>query len=434
VTSDDDAVRTIPRLDAGVTAALVAVSAGLATNTPAMLFLAVGGVAYAAYGYLTVAPDPTVEIERQVGENSPVPGDDVAVTLTVRNDGDRTLPDLRIVDGVPDDLAVTEGSPRACTALRPGEETTVEYAVGARRGNHEFEPTTILCRSVSGTAERTVRQTAAGEVRCRTVLDTMAVDDQTIQYTGRVTTDTGGSGIEFHSTRAYRPGDPMNRIDWNRLARTGELTTVDYRRERAVTVVVVVDARPEAAVASAPDAPDAVDLNAYAAHRAAMALLEAGNRVGVSVFGRQSDWLEPGAGGAHERRVRESIGAAPAAAEGRSSLFREETAFDGGRRIVGDDDVRTLREGMPGNAQALVVSAATDDFPVDLATELGVHGHDVTVLSPDVTSGGSVGSRIAALDRTVTLSRVRDREARTIDWDPEEPLSLSIARATEGWQ
>lgn len=432
--SDDD-VRRIPRLDAGVTAALVSVSAGLATNSPLMLFLAVAGVVYAAYGYLATVPDPAVEIERTVSDRSPVPGDDVDVTLTVRNAGDRTLPDLRVVDGVPDDLAVTEGSPRTCTALRPGEEAVVEYAVGARRGTHEFTETTVLCRNVSGTGERSVDVLEETELRCRTALDAVPVGDQTIHYTGRVTTDAAGSGIEFHSTRAYQPGDPMNRIDWNRLARTGELTTVDYRQERSVTVVVVVDARPDAALAAAADEPDAVDLNAYAAHRAAMSLLEDGNRVGVSVFGRRDDWLEPGAGEAHERRVRESIAAAPEAAGRRSTLHRERRAPDGGRRRGSGQgsSFRTLREGMPSDAQALVVSGATDSFPVDLARELGVHGHDVTVLSPDVTGTQTVGGRLAGLDRSATLSAARDRGARTVDWDPSEPLSLSIARALEGW-
>ncbi len=430
----DDGVRRVPRLDAGVTAALVSVSVGLATDTPLLLFLAVAGVVYAAYGYLPTVPEPAVAVDREVSDRSPVPGDDVDVTLTVRNVGDRTLPDLRVIDGVPDDLAVTGGSPRVCTALRPGEETVVEYAVGARRGTHEFGTTTVLSRSVSGTGERATELSVDTELRCRTVLDAVPVGDQTIQYTGRKTTDVAGSGIEFHSTRAYQPGDPMSRIDWNRLARTGELTTVEYRQERAVTVVVVVDARPEAAVASAADEPDAVDLNAYAAHRAAMALLESGNRVGVSVFGRRGDWLEPGAGEAHERRVRESIAAAPATADHRTTLRRDRPAVDGGRQTAGQaSSFETLREGMPGNAQALVVSAATDSFPVDLSRELGVHGHDVTVLSPDVTGARSVGGRLAGLDRAVTLSRARNHGARTVDWDPEEPLSLAIARAVEGW-
>jgi len=428
--SDEGDVRTIPRLDAGATAALVAVAVGLATGTPLMLFLAVAGVAYAAYGYLPTAPEATVELEREVGDRSPVPGDDVTVTLTVRNTGERTLPDLRIVDGVPDDLAVTEGSPRLCTALRPGEETTVAYAVGARRGTHEFGATTVLVRSVSGTAERAVERTAPGEIRCRTVLTEMPVDDQTIQYTGRVTTDTAGGGIEFHSTRSYRPGDPMSRIDWNRLARTGELTTVEYREERAVTVVVVVDARPQAAVARESDAPDAVDLNAYAAHRAATALLEAGNRVGVSVFGRRDDWLDPGAGDAHERRVGETIGAASDRADRDAALF----GGGGAARSDGGGRLRTLRENLPGNAQVLVVSAATDEFPVGVARELGVHGHAVTLLSPDVTGGRGLGGRLARLDRAVTLSRVRSAGARAIDWEPSEPLSLSIAQAMEGWE
>jgi len=55
----------------------------------------------------------------------------------------------------------------------------------------------------------------------------------TTKYHGRVPTDVGGAGVEFHATREYRRGDPVKRIDWNRRARTGELATLELREERA---------------------------------------------------------------------------------------------------------------------------------------------------------------------------------------------------------
>jgi uncharacterized protein (DUF58 family) len=435
VDATDAPVRGVDRLGVGVTAATAAIAVGLATSTPTMLLLAVAGVAYSAYGYLTDVPVPEVALDRTVESTSPVPGDDVAVTLAVENVGDDVLPDLRVVDGVPDDLPVTNGSPRCCTALRPGESTTVEYTVAARRGVHEFGATSLRSRSVSGTDELVTSATVPDDLRCRTALDEMPVTDQTIQYTGRVTTEDAGSGIEFHSTRNYRPGDPMNRIDWNRLARTGELTTIEYRQERAVTVVLVVDARKSAAVAPRPDAPDAVDLNAYAAERAALSLLDAGNRVGITVTGSGGDWLEPGAGEAHERRVRETVQGAPETGDHRSSLhrtgthdrFRHDVESDGGMRF------QRLREQLPDDAQVLLVSAATDDMPRRLTETLQVHGHSVTLLAPDVTGDDTLGGRYASLQRATTLTSVRRLGARVVDWSPADPLELAVARAVGRW-
>ena len=62
---------------------------------------------------------------------------------------------------------------------------------------------------------------------------------QTTQYAGDVSTETGGSGLEFFSVRDYRPGDPMKWVDWNKLSKTGELATINYRKEQTATVTLL---------------------------------------------------------------------------------------------------------------------------------------------------------------------------------------------------
>jgi len=66
-------------------------------------------------------------------------------------------------------------------------------------------------------------------------------------------------GVEFYATREYRRGDPLSRVDWKRTARTGDLTTVDFRVERTVRVALVFDTRRSAHLAPSPHEPSAVE-------------------------------------------------------------------------------------------------------------------------------------------------------------------------------
>jgi len=103
---------------------------------------------------------------------------------------------------------------------------------------------------------------------------------------GPLVTDDGGEGIEFHSVEEYRRGDPANRIDWRRYARTGELTSMTFRTERLAEVVVCVDARPASYRAADATEPHAVALAVDAAGRIGDALFDANHQVGLAGFGR----------------------------------------------------------------------------------------------------------------------------------------------------
>ncbi|WP_331714211.1 DUF58 domain-containing protein, partial [Halobacterium sp. CBA1126] len=238
----------------GVTAlSLFAAAAGAAFSSPAALLLAVLGVAYAAYGALFAAPSPALTVERTVHADDPDPGDEVDVTLSVTNDGG-FLPDLRVVDGVPAGVEVVDGSPRLATALREGKTATLRYTVEAHRGEHDFESVHVRARDLSGARETEGTVPASSTVASVPALPELAsfpLREQTVRRVGRVPTSQGGSGVEFHATREYRPGDPLSHVDWHRLARTGDLSTVEYREERAATVVAVVDGREAAHVADA---------------------------------------------------------------------------------------------------------------------------------------------------------------------------------------
>jgi uncharacterized repeat protein (TIGR01451 family) len=405
--------------------ALIAGALGILGEQPALLLVGAVAVAYVAYARGDDAPPIALDVERELDEESPEPGDDVTVTVTVRNVGDRTVPDLGLIDGVPPALEVTDGPARLGTALRPGKRASFSYTVTAVRGTHEWEPLVAVARGASASVERTERVDAETTLQCLPTLEATAdlpLRGLTTQYAGLVGTDVAGAGLEFYSTREYRSGDPISRIDWNRYARAGDLSTLQFREERAANVVLLIDAREEAFVAPEPGAPNAVERSTDAAIRTFTALLDGGDRVGVAALSPEECWLPPAAGSGHRARARTLFATHPA--------LSSTTPI--ARRFFPTVALRRLRRRLPGDAQVLFFSPLTDAFSSLVARRLDAHGHLVTVISPDASVGDSPGRRLARIERRNRISRLRQAGIRVVDWD-EESLATELERAAARW-
>jgi uncharacterized protein (DUF58 family) len=437
-------VRETGRLSALVVLALFVCALGVLAGEQVILVAAVVPIAYGLYGQLTTLPSLSIGVERTVSESNPAPGEYVDVRLTITNTGEATVPKLHVVDGVPAELGVADGSPRLATALRPGESTTLVYTLVARRGTHEFGDTYVGGQSFGGTEERDYGIDASGAtgIACHAEVSDPISRDVTHKYTGQVATDDGGTGLEFYATREHQHGDPVSHIDWNRYARDGELTTIEYRERRGTPVVVVVDLRSSVDVARRNIDPPASELGIYAAHRLFEPLSEYGNQVGLAFYTDDGvEWLPPGRGAGHESRAVLALREAAdrdwsdntmtlARRQGRSSPIGAGTIRADGSAVDGRLD--ELAERLPTTANIVLVTPLLDQFPHQVATFVRAFGHDLTVLTPDVVPRTTVGSRVAALDREVAVTRLQRTGATVVSWDPDEPLARAITQTLEG--
>jgi uncharacterized protein (DUF58 family) len=417
------AERATRRWDGVAVVALAGIGAGVLAERPALVLAGAVGVGYAAFARADAAPTPSLAVERRLGTERPEPGDEVCVTVAVTNEGETTLHDLRLIEGVPDRLAVAAGPARAVATLAPGETATVEYRLRARHGVHEFGPVVAIARGLAGTTERTVHAGPEPPTelvcppRLEPLSESVALRAQTARHAGRNPTATAGEGVEFFATREYRPGDPPGRIDWNRRARTGELATLEFRRERAATVVIVVDVRPGAHVGPAATGPDAVERSVAAAGRLFATLLAAGDRVGLAALDSTDAWLAPGTGPDHRVAGRELL--ATHRAFGRERGPRPAST----RRWT-----RTLRRRLTGDAQVVLCSPLCEGAPATVATRLEAAGHPVTVLSPDPTVGRDAGTLLARVARRLRAADLRDGGLSVADWGWGESLSTALER------
>lgn len=416
--------------------ALFAVGIGAVVEAPAVVLAGVVGVGYAGFARAFDPPELTLSIERELSDDDPEPGDEIDVTVTITNESERFVPDLRFVDGVPPGCSVTRGSSRLGTALRPAESVTLEYAVLVQRGTHEFDPALAIVRGLSRSREREYLVGSETRVVCEPVLRpveaAVPLRATAASFSGRLTTDEGGSGTTFHSVREYRPNDPLSRIDWNRHAKTGELATLEFHEERAARVVVLVDARKGAFLAPEPDAAHAVDRSVAAAGRIAASLLAEGDTVGLAALGpvnRGDDpetaadpcWLAPASGRDHEVRLQDLLATHP-----QFDATRPE------RESHWLAQLRTIRRRLSAETQIILLTPLCDQGSVTIARRLESRGHPVTVVSPDPTTERMAGQQLAAVARRVRRFDLQRIGIPVIDWPADESIDEVFARHAGG--
>lgn len=426
----------------GIGAAFVLIAVGVVFREPLLVVIAGLPFVFVLYGALTGPPAAdSVHITRSITPDSPTPGDTVAIDVTVENQGESAIPDLRVVDGVPERLTVVDGSPRAIVTLPAGGATSFSYSVAAKRGHYEFAPVLFTARNLSGSVVYSGKRITDGvaDFECTLAVEEFPLDDQTIHFSGPLATDSGGPGIEFYATRDYRPGDRLSRIDWRQLAKTGELTTVEYREHRAARVVVCIDARVAARQAAAVGLPTGAELSLYAAARTVGVLSSAGHEVGLAAFGVADPdfgvapaWVKPTGGRAlraQAQRLYELVGEAISGSDAAASEEARAVAADGR-----GDEVTQLRKRLPGDAQLLVISPCYDDWPVDAVERLLAYNYPVTVLTPTADVDHTTGQRVEGIERRVRLARLQALGVQVIDWQRERPLQLAVTAALEGRQ
>jgi len=105
-------------------------------------------------------------------------------------------------------------------------------------------------------------------------------------FTGQYKSAFRGQGMEFEEVRPYIPGDDVRHIDWNVTARANAPFIKEYREERELTLVLVVDVSGSMCFGAGGEN-SATDKRLQAARLAgalAFAAIRNGDRVGLMSF------------------------------------------------------------------------------------------------------------------------------------------------------
>ena len=429
----------VPRWRVVIGLAFVLVGVGVLVVDPRILIGAIIPVLVLGYGMVGSTPEITdaIVLRRSVTPAQTHPGGTPTVTLTIENTRDTWITDLRVVDGVPDEVAVIDGSPRATVRLAPGESATLTYTVQARYGTTEFTSTTVRSVGVGALHMQTVTMEPAGDnhITATVTPETTITQRQPTDIVGQQTTDQGGEGIEFHGVRSYQPTDPAHKVNWRQYAKTRELSTIQYRQEEALDTVVAVDLRPCTKQAQRKTAPTGTELCIYMAHQLVSELLANRNRVGMLAFGVQASeidgpvagetgyvWIPPSDRTETLTRVQQVLDHAGQAAD--PSVTEQ----------ILSDTVPTateITERIDGQTQVLFVSPLCDETAVDLVRAYNQVSHTTKIYLPDITSRASTGGLIAQTQHRMRMQQVRQYGVPVISWRPDtESLETALQEGT----
>lgn len=124
-----------------------------------------------------------------------------------------------------------------------------------------------------------------------------------------------GQGIDFEEVREYQPGDEVRSIDWNVTAKTGLPFVKQYREERELTILLIVDISPSTSYGSLHHSKreklaELAALLAFSANRN-------GDKVGLLLVSDQAElFLPPTKGQKHVLRILREILFRPSVGKG----------------------------------------------------------------------------------------------------------------------
>jgi uncharacterized protein (DUF58 family) len=142
------------------------------------------------------------------------------------------------------------------------------------------------------------------EIRMRGLVDS--------SFTGMYRAAFRGRGLDFDSVREYLPGDEVRTIDWNVTARSGRPFVKQFREERELAMMLLVDVSASGDFGSTDTKKR--ELAAELACVLALSAIRNNDRVGLILFSdRIERFVPPDNGRTHVLRiVREILGCKPA--------------------------------------------------------------------------------------------------------------------------
>jgi uncharacterized protein (DUF58 family) len=278
---------------------------GLAALNGGLLALAIPLVIYLGLGLLDQPGEVRLKASRRLAEEQFFAGEPLAVEISVTNEGP-DLAEVLIEDVLPPSLDMIEGETRLMTALPSGATAELAYRVRGRRGIYQFPGIRVTTGETLGLFKKQVMLEAPGRflimpdiVRLRRI---EIRPRQTRVYSGHIPAHQGGPGVEFFGVRTYQPGDPLRWINSRATARHWETIYInEFEQERIADVGLILDAREQSNVRSPAGPLFEHSIRATAA--LADAFLNAGNRVGLFIYGRWLDWTLPGYGKIQRERI-----------------------------------------------------------------------------------------------------------------------------------
>jgi uncharacterized protein (DUF58 family) len=349
-------------------------------------------------------------------------GDEVTLTLRLRNLGKGTDL-LQYHVAMPEGLDLRGGRRSFPLAVAPGEEVALSFHFRLpQRGHFVVGPIRLEWRDLLRTYHVERGLDATMELWVMPVIQDLRRCDlrptRVRPYVGNVRSRLLGAGSEFYSMREYRPGDELRDINWKASGRTGELLVNEHESERSGDVVIVVDARSEAA--GNLRTTDILDWEVRAAASLSAFYLRRRDQVGMMVIAKFIDLVKPAFGRRQFYQIVEHLTA---------------TQVGGDRSTI---SVRlAMQRFFPPQSLMIYITPLDDERTAQSIMELSRRGYQIVVIAPILPPkegpdrARSLQDRLDRVRRDSIIIELRDH-CKVIDWETAEPLSKYLT-GVRGW-
>lgn len=339
-----------------------------------------------------------------------VEGDDIEIGVVVR--AGRPVDLISVGLPLPASIGLAPGSAtRAGAAARVAEAGSAwlerQVVVRASRwGRISIGPALLRVRAGGNTREALVAL-PIGQLAVypqpsavQTVLAAQRMRNRAGDHASRLL----GEGIEFAGIAEYQIGEPQRRINWPATSRRGRLYVTKFAPERAVDLVLLIDALSDVG----PAGNSSLDTSVRGALGVAQNYLAHHDRVGVVALGGVLRWLGPDVGVRQHFRIAEQLLA-----------VRLDDSF------VDPDLARVPRSALPPGALVVYFSPLLDDRAVEAARDVRERGHPLLVVDvldaepalPRRAAGGGLARRLWRLDRIALHHGLRAAGIQVVAWD-----------------
>ena len=254
------------------TLSLLALIAGIALDSPLLAVSSIPLTAYLLFSFILSNYNSKIDLttRRYVDKNRAYEDEPCKVLNEIINNGPARIDFLDILDYVPPNLEISEGSNHQIVSLAQGEKFSFSYSLKPRMyGFYEIGPLTVKQMDSQGTIVAMGRLASTGHVR---VLPKIAYiskfnirPKRTRNWPGEIVARRVGSGLEFYSLRDYIQGDPVRQINWKAASKYDDkLFTNQFMSELGGDTIIALDARSVSEVGVPPESTVAYSIRAAA--------------------------------------------------------------------------------------------------------------------------------------------------------------------------
>ncbi len=328
-----------------------------------LLYSIVAGLSY-------TPPRPgDLEVKRVVSRSRLVEGDEVEVSLLVKNRSSRTLL-LRVSETLTPPLEVVEGSPSRVLVLRPGKEERAACRIRCgKRGHYKLGPAVVEAYDPFLFQRVELLRVEPDEIAVFPRVPRGRRLEVRARYTaphpGEVASRQPGEGGDFLEV-SEAPEPVLRRVNWKASAKHQRWMVNTFEGERRTNVLVVLDVGGERLLGRKVE--EYVDALVRVAASVVSSLINSGNSVSLLVVGNYRDWVKPGVGKRHMLRLLSSLADVRYTARKQVVSYRE--VFRRVSLLIS-----------PARSSVVVVSSFTEGNSLEIVSEAEAAGYTVTCIA-----------------------------------------------------